>query len=53
MHERLTTLDRLEQKKALDRFIDQWFGNPTASFKAAFHAIQTLRRANGRESASD
>ena len=34
-------LKRLEQKEALDGFIDRWFGNPDDSFKAAFHAFET------------
>ena len=32
-------LRRLEQKKALDAFIDRWFGSAEDSFKAAFHAF--------------
>lgn len=32
-------LRKLEQKKALDQFIDRWFGNPQDSFQAAFHAF--------------
>ncbi len=34
-------LDRLAQKKALEAFIDHWFGNPQASFKAAFHGFSS------------
>ena len=34
-------LDRLAQKKALEAFIDRWFGNPQASFKAAFHGFSS------------
>ena len=30
-------LQKLSQKRALDTFIDRWFGNPHESFKAAFH----------------
>ncbi len=30
-------LEKLAQKRALDTFIDRWFGNPQESFKAAFH----------------
>ena len=30
-------LQKLAQKRALDSFIDRWFGNPQESFKAAFH----------------
>lgn len=30
-------LQKLAQKRALDTFIDRWFGNPQESFKAAFH----------------
>lgn len=30
-------LERLRQKKALDGFFDRWFGNPSESFRAAFH----------------
>ncbi len=32
-------VDRLRQKKALDAFIDRWFGNAQDSFKAAFHSF--------------
>ena len=32
-------MQRLQQKKALDAFIDHWFGNPVDSFRAAFHAF--------------
>ncbi len=34
-------LDRLAQKRALDSFIDRWFGNPQESFKAAFHQFSS------------
>src|SRR5687768_6089794 len=34
-------LQRLQQKKALDAFIDRWFGNPKDSFRAAFHTFGT------------
>ena len=34
-------LDRLQQKKALDAFIDRWFGNAQDTFKAAFHAFNS------------
>ncbi len=30
-------MQALEQKEALDRFIDRWFGNPSEGFRAAFH----------------
>ena len=33
-------LQRLDQKKALDVFIDRWFGNPQEAFRAAFHAFE-------------
>ena len=33
--------ERLRQKKALDTFIDHWFGNPSDSFKAAFTTFET------------
>jgi WD40 repeat protein len=33
--------ERLRQKKALDAFIDHWFGNPRDSFKAAFTTFET------------
>ncbi len=34
-------LGRLAQKKALDTFIDRWFGNAQETFKAAFHNFPT------------
>ena len=34
-------LQRLEQKKALDAFIERWFGSADDSFKAAFHAFDS------------
>jgi energy-coupling factor transporter ATP-binding protein EcfA2 len=34
-------LQRLQQKKALDAFIDRWFGNPTDSFRFAFHTFDS------------
>jgi tetratricopeptide (TPR) repeat protein len=34
-------LQRLQQKKALDAFIDHWFGNPTDSFRFAFHTFDS------------
>ena len=34
-------LDRLQQKKALDAFIDRWFGNAQDTFKAAFHSFNS------------
>jgi WD40 repeat protein len=33
--------ERLRQKKALDAFVDHWFGNPNDSFKAAFTTFET------------
>jgi hypothetical protein len=33
--------ERLRQKRALDAFIDHWFGNPRDSFKAAFTTFET------------
>jgi hypothetical protein len=32
-------LERMRQKRALDEFFDRWFGNPSESFKAAFHSF--------------
>ncbi len=32
-------LARLEQKEALDQFIDRWFGNADSGFRAAFHCF--------------
>jgi hypothetical protein len=32
---------RLEQKKALDAFIDRWFGNAQDTFTAAFHTFES------------
>lgn len=34
-------LERLRQQRALQGFIDRWFGNPHDGFKAAFHAFQS------------
>ena len=34
-------LDRLQQKKALDAFIERWFGSAQSTFRAAFHTFQT------------
>ncbi len=33
--------DRLEQKKKLDAFIAQWFGDPETGFRNAFHQFDT------------
>src|SRR5262249_39789488 len=33
---------RLEQKRALDAFVERWFGSPESAFKAAFHVFKTL-----------
>jgi len=41
MSDEAALLQRLQQKKALDAFIDRWFGNPTDSFRAAFHAFDS------------
>ena len=32
----------IEQKKALDGFLDKWFGSPEQGFQAAFHTFATL-----------
>ncbi len=40
-------LERLRQKKALDAFIERWFGSPGDSFKAAFHAFETADEFEG------
>ena len=40
-------LERLRQKKALDAFIERWFGSPDESFKAAFHAFETADEFEG------
>lgn len=34
-------IERLEQKHALDAFINRWFGNPQEGFKAAFTSFET------------
>lgn len=34
-------LAQVDQKEALDKFIDRWFGNPTEGFRAAFHNFQS------------
>jgi hypothetical protein len=41
MSDEAALMARLQQKKALDAFIDRWFGNPQDSFRAAFHAFDT------------
>lgn len=41
MSDEKALLDRLAQKRALDSFIDRWFGNPQESFKAAFHQFSS------------
>ena len=35
-------LERMHQKKALDAFVDRWFGNPQEGFKAAFHTFSSV-----------
>ena len=40
MSDEVALLQRLEQKKALDAFIDRWFGNPKDSFRLAFHTFE-------------
>jgi tetratricopeptide (TPR) repeat protein len=35
---------RLQQKKALDAFIDKWFGSAKSTFRAAFHTFDTPDR---------
>ena len=39
--DRDAVMKRLEQKEALDAFIDRWFGSAVDSFKAAFHTFMT------------
>ena len=34
-------MQKLAQKRALDGFIERWFGSPDDSFRAAFHAFET------------
>ena len=41
LSDRESILRRLEQKEALDGFIERWFGSAEDSFKAAFHAFKT------------
>ena len=41
MSDEQALMQRLEQKKALDAFIDHWFGNPQDAFRAAFHAFDS------------
>ena len=36
-----SALDRVEQKRALDAFIDRWFGNPQDGFRAAFTTFES------------
>ena len=40
LNDEQSLLDRLQQKKALETFIDRWFGNAKEGFKAAFHTFQ-------------
>nr|MDQ3834262.1 hypothetical protein [Actinomycetota bacterium] len=35
-------IQRLQQKKALDAFIEHWFGSPQEGFKAAFHGFDAV-----------
>ena len=48
-------MQRLQQKKALDLFIDRWFGNAQDTFRAAFHtfdapdAFETVLEAHLRQ----
>ena len=44
MSDEAALMARLEQKRALDAFIDRWFGNPKDTFRAAFHAFDTPDR---------
>ncbi|MGO8671541.1 MAG: hypothetical protein ACLQVD_09290 [Capsulimonadaceae bacterium] len=37
LHNDAAAQDKLAQKRALDEFIDRWFGTPSEGFKAAFH----------------
>ncbi|MDX1934065.1 MAG: AAA family ATPase [Capsulimonadales bacterium] len=39
MSDEAALMQRLEQKKALDTFIDRWFGNARDTFRAAFHTF--------------
>lgn len=39
--DRAAAMDAFTQKDALDRFVDRWFGNPQASFRAAFKTFET------------
>ncbi len=39
LNDEQSLLDRLQQKKALETFIDRWFGNTKDGFKAAFHTF--------------
>ena len=41
LNDEQSLMDRLQQKKALETFIDRWFGNPKEGFKAAFHTFQS------------
>ena len=38
--DRASALDAFAQKDALDGFVDQWFGNPQATFRAAFKSFE-------------
>jgi tetratricopeptide (TPR) repeat protein len=39
LHDEAAAQEKLRQKKALDEFIDRWFGNAAEGFKAAFHGF--------------
>ncbi|MCZ6846770.1 MAG: AAA family ATPase [Alphaproteobacteria bacterium] len=47
LEDRNLLLERMQQKDALDRFIDRWFGSADASFKAAFLNFATADEFEG------
>lgn len=41
IHDEQALLERLRQKKALDEFCDNWFGNSEKGFQNAYHMFET------------
>lgn len=44
MSDEQALIDRLEQKKKLDAFLNKWFGSHDSGFKSAFHPFDTPDR---------
>jgi WD40 repeat protein len=41
LHDEKALEEKIKQKKALDQFCDNWFGNPEKGFSNAFHTFET------------